>query len=261
MGLLGEVLGDLRDETADLQTILRPLAPEQWEAPTPAAGWAVRDQVSHLAWFDDAAVVAVLEPDTFTAAVPRDRNVDDISAAARHLPCDELLRWFTTARARSLDAFATLGDKDRVPWYGPAMSAVSFVTARLMETWAHGQDVADAVGRTREPTPRLRHVAQIGVRALPYSFLVRGLPVPTDPVRVELVMPDGVAWAIGPDRVEDVVSGPMLDFCLLVTQRVHRDDTALICEGETANAWLSIAQAFAGPPGEGRAPSGKPPMT
>ncbi|GAA0912708.1 TIGR03084 family metal-binding protein [Nonomuraea longicatena] len=260
MGLLGEVLGDLRDETADLQTILRPLTPEQWEAPTPAAGWAVRDQVGHLAWFDDAAVTAVLEPETFTASIPHDRTVDDLAAATRHLPCDELLRWFTAARARSLDAFATLEDKDRVPWYGPAMSAVSFVTARLMETWAHGQDVADALGLAREPTPRLRHVAQIGVRALPYSFLVRGLPVPTDPVRVELVMPDGAAWAIGPDRVEDVVSGPMLDFCLLVTQRVHRDDTALTCAGETANAWLSIAQAFAGPPGKGRAPSGKPPM-
>ncbi|GGO75102.1 hypothetical protein GCM10012289_49340 [Nonomuraea cavernae] len=141
-----------------------------------------------------------------------------------------------------------------MPWYGPDMSAVSFVTARLMETWAHGQDVADALGVTREPTARLRHVAMIGFRAMPYGFAVRGLPAPEDPVRVELTTPGGEPWTAGPAGAADVVRGPMLDFCLLVTQRVHLADTALQITGATARAWMEIAQAFAGPPGEGRAP-------
>ncbi|HUR03577.1 MAG TPA: maleylpyruvate isomerase family mycothiol-dependent enzyme, partial [Nonomuraea sp.] len=128
----------------------------------------------------------------------------------------------------------------------------SFVTARLMETWAHGQDVADTLGVTREPTRRLRHVAMIGVRAMPYGFAVRNLPLPERPVRVELTMPDGTPWTAGPEDAADTVRGLMLDFCLLVTQRVHRDDTTLQITGETARAWMETAQAFAGPPGKGR---------
>jgi uncharacterized protein (TIGR03084 family) len=128
-----------------------------------------------------------------------------------------------------------------VPWFGLPMSAASSLTARIMETWAHGQDVADALGVTRVPTTRLRHVAHIGVGARAFSYLANGLEVPTEPVRT---------W--GPDGVPDRVSGPALDFCLLVTQRRHRDDTALEATGPRADRWLSIAQAFAGPPGGGR---------
>ncbi len=256
---MAELLDDLRAETESLELLLRPLRPGEWELPTPAAGWAVRDQVSHLAWFDDAARTAVTDPDAFRASLASFTSVDDLAAQARGLPPDELLRWFRTARATGLEAFARLGARDRVPWYGPDMSAASFVTARLMETWAHGQDVADALGVTREPTARLRHVATIGHRALAYSFAVRGLPVPAEPVRVELTAPGGEPWTAGPAEAADVVRGPMLDFCLVVTQRLHLADASLEITGETARAWMGIAQAFAGPPGQGRAPrSGTP---
>lgn len=264
MELMAELVEDLRGETASLEALLRPLDAAAWELATPAEGWAIRDQVSHLAWFDDAAVTAVTDPGTFRASAAEllasQGSVDEIAARSRGLTHVELHAWFGTARARSLEVFAGLDAKDRVPWYGPDMSAASFVTARLMETWAHGQDVADALSVEREPTARLRHVASIGARALPYSFIVRGRPVPPDPVRVELVMPDGTPWAAGPDGAADVVRGPMLDFCLLVTQRVHLDDTALTVTGATAAEWTAIAQAFAGPPGKGRAHSGKPRM-
>jgi uncharacterized protein (TIGR03084 family) len=123
-----------------------------------------------------------------------------------------------------------------------------------METWAHGQDVADTLGVTREPTDRLRHVAHIGVRALPFSFVLRERPVPDAPVRVELVAPSGESWTWGPEDAADRVTGPALDFCLLVTQRRHRDDTALEVTGPVATEWATIAQAFAGVPGEGRKP-------
>jgi uncharacterized protein (TIGR03084 family) len=136
------------------------------------------------------------------------------------------------------------------------MSATSMGTARLMETWAHGQDVADALGVVREPTDRLRHVAWIGIRARDYAYLVRGLTPPAEPFRVELTAPDGEEWLYGPQGATQRISGPALDFCLLVTQRVHRDDTALTAEGVDAAHWLTIAQAFAGPAGPGRAPQG-----
>jgi uncharacterized protein (TIGR03084 family) len=142
----------------------------------------------------------------------------------------------------------------RIPWYGPPMSAASFATARLMETWAHGQDVADALGVERAPTDRLRHVAFLGVRALPNSYRVRDLTVPDAPVRVELVAPSGGMWVWGDEGAADVVLGPALDFCLVVTQRRHVDDTALVASGPVATEWLRLAQAFAGPAGPGRPP-------
>ncbi|WP_214320707.1 TIGR03084 family metal-binding protein [Nonomuraea sediminis] len=249
---MAELVADLRAETASLETLLRPLRPEQWETPTPAEGWAIRDQVSHLAWFDDAARTAVTDPDAFAAAGLT--SPDDIAAEHRSMPAADLHAWFTSARASLADVLAGLDARTRIPWYGPPMSAASFATARLMETWAHGQDVADALGVTREPTARLRHVATIGFRAMPYGFAVRNLPVPQEQVRVELVMPDGQVWSAGPQDAGNVVRGPMLDFCLLVTQRVHLADTSLEVTGETAGAWAAIAQAFAGPPGKGRAP-------
>jgi uncharacterized protein (TIGR03084 family) len=142
----------------------------------------------------------------------------------------------------------------RLPWYGPDMAAASSVTAQLMETWAHGQDVADALGAVLEPTDRLRHIAHLGVRTAGFSFALRGLPAPTDPVRVELVAPNGAVWAWGPAGAGDRVSGPALDFCLLVTQRRHRGDVTLDVVGATAERWMSVAQAFAGEPGPGRQP-------
>ncbi|MFF0769196.1 TIGR03084 family metal-binding protein [Nonomuraea wenchangensis] len=254
MDLMAELLDDLRAETASLERLLEPLQDDDWELPTPAAGWAVRDQVSHLAWFDEAATRAVTDPDGFTAGLSGVTSVDDLARQARGMTPAELREWFRAARGRSMEVFAGLDARDRVPWFGPPMSAASFVTARLMETWAHGQDVADALGVVREPTDRLRHVATIGYRARPYGFAVRGLPQPAEPVRVELVMPGGGVWTAGPADAASVVRGPMLDFCLAVTQRIHLSDTGLELVGEPARAWMEIAQAFAGPPGEGRPP-------
>jgi uncharacterized protein (TIGR03084 family) len=255
---MAELLDDLRAETASLETLLDRLRPSDWELPTPAVGWAVRDQVSHLAWFDDAASTAATDPAAFQAMLAdmldTGTSVDDLAVRARGMSPAELRAWFGTARARLIGTLAPIEPRRRLPWYGTEMSAASFITARLMETWAHGQDVADAAGVTREPTDRLRHVARIGFMALPYSFAVRGLPVPDRPVRAELTMPGGGEWTAGPQDAADVVRGPMLDFCLAVTQRIHVADTALRITGETARAWMRIAQAFAGPPGEGRGP-------
>ncbi|WP_433173690.1 TIGR03084 family metal-binding protein [Actinoallomurus sp. CA-150999] len=252
---MDELLTDLREETGDLERLLKP---EAWDLPTPAEGWTVRDQVIHLAWFDEAAVRAVTDPGAFReevrTLVAEGFDTDQIITERRSMPGEEVLGWFRTARGRMVEALAGLEPKARIPWYGPDMGAASFTTARLMETWAHGQDVADAVGAGHAPTDRLRHIAQIGVRTLPWSFAVHGRPVPETPVRVELNLPSGARWVAGPEGADDLVQGSALDFCLVVTQRRHRDDADLTVVGPVAEEWLDVAQAFAGPPGNGRLP-------
>ncbi|MGD9527698.1 TIGR03084 family metal-binding protein [Pseudonocardia sp.] len=250
---------DLAAESAELRGILAGLAPADWARPTPAQGWSIADQVSHLAYFDDVAVQSAVEPDAFRAYLAEivaegGVSPDTIAARYRSMPGAELMAWFDASRAHLLAAFRGLDPGLRVPWFGPPMSAASSLTARIMETWAHGQDVADTVGAVREPTGRLRHVAHIGVGARAFSYAVHGRELPSAPVRVELLAPDGSTWAWGPADAPDRVAGPALDFCLAITQRRHRDDLALEVVGPHAREWMEIGQAFAGEPGSGRRP-------
>lgn len=253
------LLADLQAESADLDAMIAPLDPEQYLLATPAEGWCISDQVSHLAFFDEAALLAATDPGRFKieAAQVMARGAgfpDEIAARYRATPGPELRNWLLRARQELIAALAAVDPARRLPWYGPDMSAASSVTARLMETWAHGQDIADALGISRPPTPRLRHIAHIGVRTIGFSFVLRGRPVPTQPVRVEVAAPDGGTWTWGPDDAADVVTGPAVDFCQVVTQRRHPADTALAASGPVAIEWVSIAQAFAGAPGPGRPP-------
>jgi uncharacterized protein (TIGR03084 family) len=256
---LPALIADLAAESAALGSILAAMPPGGWQAMTPAAGWNVADQVSHLAYFDQAALLAITDPDAFRRHAdqlmggPADLP-DQIAAEHRDRPGPDLLDWFRSAREALLDGFAGVDPARRLPWYGPDMSPASSVTARLMETWAHGQDVCDALGTQRPPTIRLRHIAHLGVATMAFSFALRGRPVPADQVRVELRGPDGDLWAWGPPDAVSGVSGTAVDFCLAVTQRRNLADLALDVRGGTAQDWITIAQAFAGPPGPGRAP-------
>ena len=250
---------DLMAETAGLDEILGALPPAQWQLPTPAPGWTIADQVSHLAYFDEATLLSIRDPGLFRldaeALAGRGSDFpDQIAAEYRHLGPAELLRWFRAARQALLDGYASADPAARLPWYGLDMGLASSVTARLMETWAHGQDIADTLGIQRPATSRLRHVAHLGVRSLPYSYAVNGLPQPDAPIRVELAAPDGGQWSWGPEDAADRVTGTAVDFCLVVTQRRHRTDTGLVITGRTAGQWIAIAQAFAGAAGRGRPP-------
>jgi uncharacterized protein (TIGR03084 family) len=193
----------------------------------------------------------------------RDALVAEIEALTEHvaqryrdLPVAELDAWFHGARVAMLEALLALDPSTRVPWYGPDMSVASTLTARIMETWAHGQDVADALDMPHVTTGALRHVAHIGVRTFANSYLARGLEAPAVPVYVELVTPEGETWTWGDAGTRDRVEGDAIEFCLVVTQRRHIGDTALTTVGPVATEWMRIAQAFAGPPGRGRAPRG-----
>jgi uncharacterized protein (TIGR03084 family) len=260
------LLADLTAETGDLDAMIAPLSPAEYLAPTPAAGWCISDQVSHLAFFDEAALLAATDPDRFRAEAAQMMAAgagfpDQVAARHRATPGPQLRDWLRRVRRELVAGFAAVDPAARLPWYGPDMSAASSITARLMETWAHGQDVADALGTTRPPTARLRHVAHIGVGTVGFSFALRGRPAPQRPIRIELTAPDGGQWTWGPADAADVVRGTALDFCLVVTQRRHPSDTGLVAAGPVAREWMSIAQAFAGAPGPGRQPQTAQPQT
>ena len=255
--LMGELVTDLAAETEVIERMLSGLNDAEWDRPTPAEGWSIRDQISHLAYFDECAVLAVVDPERFSDEAAREiaRGLDfpdRIARESRSMPVPELHAWFRRARLALIAEAGERDPKERVPWYGPSMSLASSVTARIMETWAHGQDIADALGVAREPTRRLRHIAHIGVGAREYSFRARNLAAPEQPIRVELIAPDGSLWTWGPEDAGDRVAGEALDFCLVVTQRRHPDEVALQISGPVANEWMQIAQAFAGKPGPGR---------
>lgn len=258
--LLHALLDDLAAESDDLDGRVAALDDAGWSTPTPAEGWDVRDTVNHLAATDEDALLALTDRPGFDALLGRllesggQDHVEGLVAQRRALSPAAVLTGWRSGRETLQSALRAADPAARIPWFGPPMSPASFVTARLMETWAHGQDVADALGQERPATSRLRSVAEIGVRARPYSYAAHARPMPEAPVRVELTGPQGEDWAWGPPDAADVVRGPALDFCLLVTQRRHRDDLALQASGPLAQEWVGIAQAFAGAPGAGREP-------
>ena len=253
MADLAAIAADALAEHDALAAILVDIPPEDWERPTPAAGWSIRDQLSHLAYFDGAARLSIAEPDAFRAARAEavadiEKFVDATLAYGRGITGADLLDRFTTERRRLVEAALAAPEGVRVPWYGPDMAVASSITARIMETWAHGQDVADALGVVRPPTARLRHVCDIGIRARPFTYRNRKLDAPETPLRVELDAPDGTTWEWGPPDAADRIRGSALDFALVVTQRRLAADTALEVDGDDARRWIAFAQAFAGNP-------------
>lgn len=251
------ICADLRDELEALDAIVSPLDEAAWNTLTPAAGWLVRDQIIHIGGTDRTAAVAAAEPQRFQAEflhADRSARIQRIQAETTSLDSAGVLMWWRSGYRSLLDLFLRLEAKTRIPWFGPPMSAISFATARLMETWAHGQDVVDALGIARPATERLHHVAHIGVLARPFSYRVNQMTMPGETIRVELRSPAGALWRWGEEDAANRVYGDALDFCLAVTQRRHLADTDLRIEGAAAAEWLSIAQTFAGPPGAGRQP-------
>lgn len=253
------VLDDLIAEQRSLDEIVAALSPEQWMLPTPSPRWSITDQIGHLTFFDMTAALAITDPSAFAehrgdlvASFSDERALDDATLGPFRLlsPTERLVEW--RRRRDDLEsAGRSLADDTRVEWYGPSMGSKSFLTARLMEVWAHGQDVCDTVGGARAATDRLRHIAQLGVITRGWSYTVRGTTKPDDEVRVDLVAPSGSTWTWGPDDAPSSISGPAEDFCLVVTQRRHVDDTRLTVIGHAARDWMLCAQAFAGGPTTG----------
>jgi uncharacterized protein (TIGR03084 family) len=252
---LESLLQDLGAEQAALDARVADLTEDGWRTATPADGWDIADCISHLHYFDGTAELALTDAEEFAAharliLADLDRVPD--TNKARSGSGAELLEAWRIGRRALIERARAADPLQRVPWYGPPMSLASFVTARIMETWAHGQDVIDALGLPPVVSERLRHVCHIGIGARAYSYRVHAAEDEGASVRVELTGPGAGIW--GPEDAEDRITGTALDFALLVTQRRHRSDLDLDIVGETANQWMSIAQAYAGPAGAGRKP-------
>ncbi|MGH3344489.1 MAG: TIGR03084 family metal-binding protein [Carbonactinosporaceae bacterium] len=254
---LDALLADLAAERDDLRQVLGPLDADGWAAPTPAEPWTVRDQVVHLGYFDRVATLPATDPAGFEAEL-RSALADYQTYMRDHLedgppPGGDVIGYWARGAAGFDRAYRDLDPASRLSWFAVQMSARSMVTARLTETWTHGQDVCDGLGVSRVPTARLRHIAHLAVRARPYGWVVRDRQPPAEPIRVELTAPDGSIWTFEPEGSQ-YVQGSALDFCLVLNQRRHVDDTGLVAHGADAQEWLLIGQAFAGPPGPGRRP-------
>ncbi len=257
--LKDSVLGDLAAEAERLEKVVVPLEEAGWRTPTPAEGWDVATVIAHLAWTDEAATAAATDKEAWDALVLEaledpEHAVDKAAhAGAQARPAAILERW-RTARSRLAGVLRDYPDDQRMPWYGPPMSATSMATARVMETWAHALAVYDALGVDPEVSDRIKHVAHLGVRTRNFAFATRGETPPAEEFRVALTAPSGELWTWGPEDAAQSVTGPAYDIFLLATQRIHRSDTGLVAVGADADRWLDIAQCFAGPPGDGRQP-------
>ncbi|MEV6910426.1 TIGR03084 family metal-binding protein [Amycolatopsis sp. NPDC051071] len=260
MADLGVILGDLAAETQAIDDVVAELPASEWARQTPAEGWTIAHQIAHLAWTDKKALIAARGSEADWQAeiegllATGETYVDDGAAEGAKIPPPELLEIWRAGRAELAEALAAVPAGEKIPWYGPPMSAASMLTARLMEVWAHGQDIFDTLGVPRENTGRLWHVARFGTRTRDFAYKLNSLSPPAEEFRVELTAPDGTTWAFGPEDAEQRLTGSAVDFCLVITQRRHPDDTDLVATGADVEEWLGIAQAFAGPPGAGRQP-------
>jgi uncharacterized protein (TIGR03084 family) len=254
-----QICNDLAMEQEELDAVVANLDESGWETMTPSEGWDIKEQIRHLAYYENRANLAASDQEAFKQWIEEMQQGPNKmrrheETTGKDLNAEETLKWWREERRALLEVLTKMDRKTRIHWYGPALGAMTFATARLMETWAHGQDIVDALGIQRKPTDRLRHIAHMGVSTLKFSYANRKMEAPDRPVRVELSGPSGDIWSWGPEEAKEMVKGPAEDFCLVAVQRRHVADTNLEISGEIAQDWMSIAQVYAGPPTEGRKP-------
>ena len=249
---------DLRTEGNELKGLVGSLNEADWKRATPFKDWTVNDVIAHLHTTDLVAMQALADPGGFRDMVRSDRRAIWSGGAANNLadlPSGAALgeRWHECL-GTLCDRLADTDPAQRVPWFGPDMSARMFATARQMETWAHGQDIYDLLRRPRTNTDRIKNIAVIGVRTFAWTFANRGLSVPADVPYVRLRAPSGAIWEWHERNDANHVEGDAVEFCHVVTQGRNVADTQLAVVGETAMRWMAIAQCFAGGPQDPPAP-------
>jgi enediyne biosynthesis protein E11 len=259
VGQSANVLTDLAAEGEALDKIVAGLDASQWALQTPAPGWTVKHQVAHMASIFRIAGLAGSDPDAFvklTAGADKDFDaaVSGLLTPYLDLSADDLLARWRSERDAAVTTLAALPPDQLVPWVARYLPVRVLACAGMMELFAHGQDIADAIGAHREYTDRIGHLAWFATRNRDFGYQVRGLTPPEAEFRYELTAPSGTIWEFGPADAEQRITGPAVDFCLLVTRRRHRDDLAVRATGMVADEWLNIAQAYRGSPGQGRQP-------
>jgi uncharacterized protein (TIGR03084 family) len=253
---------DFRDECDALYSALEKAPAEAWVEPTQFKGWTFDDVLGHLCFFDYAAEIAARSRDEVQALF-RDivrasaNGVSLVDYSRRWLDgcagSDLLERWRSQYQ-RLADIYAALQPDHRLAWAGPDMSARSFMSARQMETWAHGQAIFDALGIDRVEHDRLRNIAVMGVNTFGWTFKVNRREVPVVTPYVRLTSPSGALWEWHDPSVAERVEGSAVEFCRVVTQTRNLLDTSLAVTGDVARQWMESAQCFAGPPQRPPAP-------
>jgi uncharacterized protein (TIGR03084 family) len=246
---VGDLLDDLAAEQQSLRAVVASCGADDWLRPTPARGWDVRDTVAHLADTDEMAIAtATGAPGSINERAGTAASGEDVTfqgvLRGRRLSGPDVASWWDTTIAAEHEMFRTLDPNERVPW-GIGMRPPSFVTARLMETWAHGLDVHTALGVEPHDTDRLAHVAWLATRALPYAYSVAGREPPAEPLRVELTLPSGATWSNGPPSAANRITGPAGEYCRVFVHRMKRADARGVhAEGPVAIDALAVARAF-----------------
>lgn len=244
---------DFLDESEALYDVIAPLSDADFDQPTQFKGWTLNDVLVHLHFWNTAANLSATDQTTFGAFMSRLMGALD-SGGLRPFENQEIAQrgaelrdiWITEVRKMAPN-WAAMDPKARLPWAGPSMSARSAITARQMETWAHGFEVFDLLGQTREEQDRIKNIVVLGVNTFGWSHQVHGLPVPTAMPELILTAPSGAEWRFGEPGAGQI-TGPAVDFAATVTQTRAFADTALTATGEVAQTWMANAQCFAGPP-------------
>jgi uncharacterized protein (TIGR03084 family) len=254
-----DVYADLKAEGEVLDAIVADLDPAQWERPTPASGWTIAHQVAHLASVAGLVAAAASDPAAFRAKITGASDDFDAAVNALLMPYladtpQGLLEQWRAERAAATRALAAAPQDQVVPWLARPLPPTILASAGIMELFAHGQDILDTIGATRSYTDRIGYLVAFAVRTWDFGYLARGLTPPEVTFRFEITAPSGALWEFGPAEATQRVTGPAVDFCLLVTRRRHRDDLAVTASGADADQWLNIAQAYRGTPGQDRTP-------
>ena len=253
-----EILSDLVAEQQALDQFLQGIHERDWKRKTPAPGWTILDTISHLAHTEISAANAIAGGRAFTDhAIPND--IDEWTARGvrqgQGKRYQEIIEWWRNGRASVVDALSKMDSRDRIPWVVTTMSAKTFATLRLMETWAHGLDIkATMADKIRTPeegeddpladTPRLRHIAWLAHRMLPYAFSEAGEVFPDKGIRVELMGPQYARWLYGPEDAENVIKGLASEWCRVAVQRMNAANTSLRAFGPGAETALRVVRAY-----------------
>ncbi|MEM8730056.1 MAG: TIGR03084 family metal-binding protein [Pseudomonadota bacterium] len=243
---------DFLEESDTLAALLDSLASSDWDRATQFKNWTINDVLVHLYFWNRAADQALVAPDRFQlmmGTVMAEMAGGGLRPIENRMIPERGRDLFVVWQAQYRDMAARWGEidpKTRVKWVGPEMSVRSSITARQMETWAHGMEVFDIMGRTRTDADRIANVVMLGVNTFGWSHKVQELDVPDQMPFLRLTAPSGAVWEYGEASDVERIEGPAVAFAQVVTQTRNVADTALRIAGPVAERWMQTAQCFAG---------------
>lgn len=245
---------DFREESEALHALVAPLSDRELERVTGFKAWTINTVIQHLHVWNLAAEMSLKGDGSFEAYYGRlAKHLGEggkMSTFEREwlngLSGRALVEAWRTSFSGTADRFASADPAGRVKWAGPDMSVRSSLTARLMETWAHGQEVYDVLGAVRKNGDRIRNIVVLGNNTYGWTFKVRNEAAPEPRPHLRLTAPSGELWLYNDPSTTEVIEGLAEEFCQVVTQVRNIADTKLKVTGANATNWMSKAQCFAG---------------